>query len=75
MSGPCLCGDTQCPSCGPAQGNWRCPICRAWQDDGCIHFNEDGTANPNFMTELARIAQAESEADALFAAELEENDA
>lgn len=22
-SGPCLCGDTQCPSCGRAQGTYR----------------------------------------------------
>lgn len=21
--GPCLCGDTWCPSCGPLQGNWE----------------------------------------------------
>lgn len=21
MSGPCMCGDTNCPSCGPAQGH------------------------------------------------------
>jgi len=36
--GPCMCGDTHCSSCGPAQGNWQCPICRAWADDGCEHF-------------------------------------
>lgn len=34
----CMCGDTHCPSCGPAQGNWRCPICWAWADDGCDHL-------------------------------------
>lgn len=58
MIGPCLCGDTHCPSCGPAQGNWRCPICRAWADDDCEHIeayckvcgaifidNEDGSGN------------------------------
>ena len=32
--GPCLCGDTQCPSCGPAQGNVRCPVCGEWSEDG-----------------------------------------
>tara|TARA_Y100000310_G_scaffold111606_1_gene109984 strand:- start:1833 stop:2147 length:315 start_codon:yes stop_codon:yes gene_type:complete len=32
--GPCMCGDTQCPSCGPAQGNSRCPACGVWDDDG-----------------------------------------
>ncbi len=31
----CMCGDTQCPSCGPAQGNSRCIVCGAWADDGC----------------------------------------
>lgn len=36
--GPCLCGDTHCSSCGPAQGNWKCPLCSAWADDGCEHF-------------------------------------
>lgn len=37
----CMCGDTHCPSCGPAQGNTRCVICRAWHDDGCEHVDED----------------------------------
>lgn len=31
----CMCGDICCPSCGPAQGNFRCPSCRAWSSDGC----------------------------------------
>jgi len=39
--GPCLCGDTQCPSCGPAQGNYRCAICHVWADDGCEHLDEE----------------------------------
>ena len=38
MSGPCLCGDYCCPSCGPAQGNWRCPICNSWASEGCPHI-------------------------------------
>tara|TARA_Y100000310_G_C20626084_1_gene785969 strand:+ start:130 stop:492 length:363 start_codon:yes stop_codon:yes gene_type:complete len=29
-----MCGDTQCPSCGPAQGNNRCPNCGKWDDEG-----------------------------------------
>ena len=36
----CMCGDTRCPSCGVAQGNSRCPICNAWAEDGCEHFDE-----------------------------------
>lgn len=31
---PCDCGDTYCSSCGPAQGNSRCPWCGAWEADG-----------------------------------------
>jgi hypothetical protein len=30
----CMCGDTYCPSCGPAQGNNRCPGCGAWDEEG-----------------------------------------
>ncbi len=32
---PCMCGDICCPSCGPAQGNSRCLVCRAWASEGC----------------------------------------
>ena len=32
--GPCLCGDPYCPSCGPAQGNYKCPNCGTWSADG-----------------------------------------
>lgn len=28
-----MCGDLYCPSCGPAQGNWRCSYCGVWQFD------------------------------------------
>lgn len=38
--GPCMCGDLQCPSCGPAQGNWKCPLCGTWVDEGCVHMEE-----------------------------------
>jgi len=31
---PCMCGDIYCPSCGPAQGNYRCPACGSWTADG-----------------------------------------
>ncbi len=35
MIGPCLCGDTECPSCGPAQGTRapECDICGDRSDD------------------------------------------
>ena len=69
---PCMCGDTQCPSCGPAQGNWKCPICGAWQDIGCEHFDTEGyPETPEIEIQLAAIAKAENEADALWAADYE----
>jgi hypothetical protein len=30
----CMCGDTHCHSCGPAQGNNRYEACGKWDDDG-----------------------------------------
>lgn len=39
----CMCGDYCCPSCGPAQGNWRCPICREWASEGCDHMADECT--------------------------------
>ncbi len=57
---PCMCGDTHCPSCGPAQGNSRCPICRAWLDDGCEHFDENtGELKPEFHAAAEEAARAE----------------
>ena len=35
----CMCGDTHCRSCGPAQGNNRCSVCGNCDDDG-------GCSNP-----------------------------
>lgn len=32
--GPCMCGDTRCSSCGPAQGNYKCSFCGKWAEDG-----------------------------------------
>lgn len=32
--GPCMCGDLYCGSCGPAQGNHKCPACGRWSMDG-----------------------------------------
>jgi len=30
---PCMCGDTYCWSCGPAQGNYQCDNCGNWLFD------------------------------------------
>lgn len=61
---PCMCGDTHCWSCGPAQGNWRCPICRAWADDGCEHIAEDsGVLRPEFEAAAADAERKERESD------------
>lgn len=67
----CYCGDTHCWSCGPAQGNTRCPICRAWADDGCEHTDpETGVLRPEFETQLAAIIAAERAAEDAEAAAL-----
>ena len=37
----CMCGDTYCYSCGPAQGNAFCRDCRVWYSDGgCEHIGK-----------------------------------
>ncbi len=63
MRGPCMCGDTCCPSCGPAQGNFKCPICRQWVSEGCEHFDEDGTLKFEFVEIVANMNSAERDAD------------
>lgn len=65
--GPCMCGDTHCPSCGPAQWNTRCPLCRAWADDGCEHVGDDGQLLPQHQAaadEKARQAEHEAQTEA-----------
>ena len=65
----CMCGDMHCGSCGPAQGNHRCIICRAWADDGCEHFDPvTGLFKPEFTAQAEKIAKAENEAEAAAAA-------
>jgi hypothetical protein len=60
----CMCGDTHCSSCGPAHGNSKCPICRAWADDGCEHFYEEtGELKAEFQQEAERMYAAELAAD------------
>ncbi len=57
----CMCGDTCCPSCGPAQGNFQCPLCRAWGDE-CDHYDEEtGEMKPEFHAEAA-LRDAEEDA-------------
>jgi hypothetical protein len=67
MNGPCMCGDTHCSSCGPAQGNWRCPLCRNWADDGCEHFDEDGYIYADFAEALLAKIEADAAADDAYA--------
>ena len=58
----CMCGDTHCWSCGPAQGVYRCSVCRKWSDDGGC---EDRAACEKEMVQ-------ESLAEAKYYASLEE---
>ncbi len=59
-----MCGDICCPSCGPAQGNSRCQICRAWASDGCIHFDEEtNNYKKEYLPQLEAIQKAEYEAE------------
>lgn len=44
----CYCGDLRCWSCGPAQGNYRCPACGKWLDD-----DPPKNASGNTMTMVA----------------------
>jgi hypothetical protein len=60
----CFCGDLECSSCGPAQGNWRCPICHKWVTTGCEHIDEEGDCiKPEFMQLADEIEQANREAE------------
>ena len=75
MVGPCLCGDTHCSSCGPAQGNWRCPICLAWADDCCDHISEEtGDLKPEFHAEAEEKARQEALADEEMVKQLEDEE-
>lgn len=42
---PCMCGDLECPFCGPAQGYHRCPQCRSV--DPCDCPDEDDRDPPD----------------------------
>ena len=62
---PCMCGDLCCPSCGPAQGNWRCPICRAWKSEACEHISRrTGELKRQYRKQAEEQARAEAQAEA-----------
>ncbi len=70
----CMCGDTHCSSCGPAQGNSRCPICRSWMDDCCEHFDEETSQmKPEFVDEAKRLYEEELKADEAYNRSLSED--
>ena len=61
---PCMCGDYCCWSCGPAQGNWKCPICNQWTSEGCQHIGvRSGKLLKRFEKQAERIAKAEAMAE------------
>jgi hypothetical protein len=70
---PCMCGDSHCSSCGPAQGNRRCPLCGAWADEGCEHVDEEtGRIKPEFEQAVREAVEAENKFwQALFGVECE----
>jgi uncharacterized Zn finger protein (UPF0148 family) len=59
-----MCGDLCCPSCGPAQGNWKCPICGTWASETCEHIGEDGKLLSQFVAQAEAAAKAEADAEA-----------
>ena len=69
----CMCGDFCCPSCGPAQGNYHCPICicNEWASEGCDHLDENGV-RPEFQAQAEEIARQEHEAEEKLVKDLEE---
>ena len=59
-----MCGDTCCGSCGPAQGNFHCPICGQWASEGCEHLDEEtGDLKPEYHAQAEAIAAAERAAE------------
>jgi len=61
MAGRCMCGDTRCSSCGPAQGNNRCFTCGKWDDEGgcddsaacaVISKKEDEERERGYLTDI-----------------------
>lgn len=50
---PCMCGDTHCWSCGPAQGVHKCPVCGRWNDEEYDDDGVEGCINPEECTKAA----------------------
>lgn len=78
--GPCMCGDTNCPSCGSAQGTWPPPVCAIdgkSAEDCMEHFDEEGNVLPEFEEEMKAAEEAwaasQSEADQGLAESLRED--
>lgn len=58
----CMCGDTHCRSCGPAQGNNKCYACGIWDDDGgCQTPVECAEKLAKFDKEQAELDQRATE--------------
>lgn len=70
-----MCGDTHCWSCGPAQGNWKCPICSSWADDCCEHISEEtGEIKEEFKAQAEELAKQEALAEEQLVKDLQEAD-
>jgi len=71
----CMCGDYCCWSCGPAQGNHKCPICNEWASEGCDHINpRTGKLYGRFRAEARRLREAEAKAEDAMMRDFEEVD-
>lgn len=69
----CMCGDYCCPSCGPAQGNFKCVVCGVWASEACQHISEKtGTYKTVYRKQVAKAEQAENEFWNKYAKDLEE---
>jgi len=60
MTGPCMCGDPYCHSCGPAQGNSKCWNCGKWSIDGGCE-NPEACQKANRLSEQAEAEECEKE--------------
>lgn len=64
-----MCGDLYCRSCGPAQGNDRCPFCGAWSADGGCEQPAICAAYQAAADEAEYQEYVQSEAYSMFLAE------
>lgn len=55
-----MCGDINCPSCGPVQGNSKCPHCGATSEDGgCKDPKACAAAEQQYLQGMADMFQWE----------------